>query len=110
MKPETALHKLRNLYRDAHSCPKEFISDDNVLKWAGDSIGLEDWATYKIRHGGWGYTVCAATIREASRLFLIARNAPRQAPTDQELFDPLLPADPLPEAETQEQAQEEGDS
>lgn len=107
MNPRTALHKLRQLYRDAHHCPPDYVFDHNVLKWAGDSIGLDDWATYKIRHCGWGFPVCAATIREASKLFLMARNAPLQPPTDQERFDPLLPAEPLDEAEPQDQAQEQ---
>ncbi len=64
---ETALHRLRVLYRDAHHCDAD--SDALVLKWAGDENTLTTWATAQIRYRGWGFQVTAATVNEARKLY-----------------------------------------
>ena len=74
--PETALHRLRRLYRDAHHCDPQ--SDDLVLAWAEKP---ELWAEHKIRFGGWGFIVTEATVREARQLFRRATiNTTQQEP------------------------------
>jgi hypothetical protein len=74
--PETARHRLRKLYRDAHHC--DAPSDDIMLAWAEKP---ELWAEHKIRFGGWGFIVTEATVREAKQLF---RRATTNLPLQQE--------------------------
>lgn len=61
--PETALHRLKRLYRDAHHCEPE--SDHLALEWARNP-GL--WATHQIRYRGWSYEAADATVRTARQL------------------------------------------
>jgi hypothetical protein len=60
---ETALHRLRKLYRDAHHC--EPPSDQHAIDWAAKP---ELWAEHQIRFRGWGWIVTESTVREARRL------------------------------------------
>lgn len=60
---QTATHRLRKLYRDAHHC--DAPSDGHLLDWAAKP---ERWAEYQIRFGNWSYHVAEATVREARRL------------------------------------------
>lgn len=61
--PETALHRLRKLYRDAHHC--DAPSDQHAIDWAK---ALELWATHQIRFRNWSWEATEATVREARRL------------------------------------------
>lgn len=63
--PETALHRLRKLYRDAHHC--EPPTDGHVLEWTKPVV-LEVWATHQIRYHGWSFMATEATVKEARRL------------------------------------------
>lgn len=63
LKPETAIHRLRKLYRDAHHC--EPATDQHAIDWARKP---ELWAEHKIRFGGWSYHATEATVRECRRL------------------------------------------
>jgi hypothetical protein len=64
MDPQTALHRLRRLYRDAHHC--EPPSDQHAIDWAKSP---ELWAKHQIRFRNWGYLATEATVRECRRLF-----------------------------------------
>ena len=64
IEPETALHRLRKLYRDAHHC--EPPSDGHLYDWAAKP---ERWAEYQIRYSNWSWHATEATVREARRLF-----------------------------------------
>lgn len=61
--PETALHRLRRLYRDAHHC--EPPTDGHAINWAAKP---ELWAEHQIRFRGWSFHVVESTVREARRL------------------------------------------
>lgn len=61
---ETAFHRLRKLYRDAHHC--EPPTDQHAIEWAGKP---ELWAEHQIRYRGWSYQATEATVREARKLF-----------------------------------------
>lgn len=61
--PETALHRLRKLYRDAHHC--DAPSDQHAIDWAK---APELWAENQIRFRGWSWHVTESTVREARRL------------------------------------------
>lgn len=84
--PETALHRLRNLYRDAHHCEPE--SDAIALRWAGNENVLMAWATAQIRYRSWGFQVTQATVNEARKLY---RRASKLKIDGQDPFDPLAP-------------------
>ena len=60
---ETALHRLRVLYRDAHHCDPP--TDDHALQWAANP---ELWAEYQIRFRNWSWYATEATVREARKL------------------------------------------
>lgn len=64
LSPETALHRLRKLYRDAHHC--EPPSEGHLYDWAAKP---ELWAEHQIRFRGWSWHATEATVREARRLF-----------------------------------------
>lgn len=88
------LSRLRKLYKDAHKVPHE-PSDADVLRWAD---APELWAEHQIRHRGWSWEVCEATIRNcrimrrrARRAVEAAAPAPAPAPTGTDPFDPLMP-------------------
>ena len=72
---ETALHRLRKLYRDAHHC--EPPSDQHAIEWAAKP---ELWAEHQIRFRGWGWIVTESTVRQARRLHnrITAANLPAQ--------------------------------
>lgn len=72
LSPETALHRLRKLYTDAHHC--EPPSDDHVLEWARKP---ELWAEHQIRFRNWSWHATEATVREARKLY----NRTQQAAT-----------------------------
>jgi hypothetical protein len=61
--PQTALHQLRRLYRDAHHC--DAPTDDHAREWARNPV---HWATNQIRYRGWDFSATEATVREAKRL------------------------------------------
>ena len=63
LSPETALHRLRKLYRDAHHC--DAPSDGHLFDWAAKP---ELWAEHQIRFRGWSWHVTESTVREARRL------------------------------------------
>lgn len=86
LSPETALHRLRKLYRDAHHC--EPPTDNHALNWAA---GPELWATHQIRFRNWSWEATEATVREARRLHnrLQVIGLPVQQSDDP--FDPLMP-------------------
>lgn len=73
--PETALHRLRRLYRDAHHC--EAPTDQHAIDWAK---APELWAEHQIRFRGWGFIVTESTVREARKLYnrIHAANLPLQ--------------------------------
>jgi hypothetical protein len=75
IKPETAIHQLRKLYRDAHHC--EPATDQHAIDWAAKP---ERWAEYEIRFHNKSWYVCEATVREARRLHnrIQAANLPLQ--------------------------------
>lgn len=87
LSPETVLHRLRRLYRDAHHC--EPPTDQHAIDWANDPVL---WATHQIRFRNWSWEATEATVREARRLHnrIIAAGIPLQQ--GQDPFDPLLPA------------------
>jgi hypothetical protein len=60
---ETAQHRLRKLYRDAHHC--EPPSEGHAINWAAKP---ELWAEHQIRFRGWSYQATESTVREARRL------------------------------------------
>lgn len=62
--PETALHRLRGLYRDAWHCDPS--SDELVLRWAEKP---EAWAEIQIRHRGWSWHATEATVRACRQLY-----------------------------------------
>ena len=61
---ETALHRLRKLYRDAHHC--EPPTDQHAIDWAK---APELWAEHQIRFRNWSYHATDATVREARKLY-----------------------------------------
>ncbi len=61
--PETAIHRLRKLYADAHHC--EPPTDGHAINWAAKP---ELWAEHQIRYRNWSYQATEATVREARRL------------------------------------------
>lgn len=63
LSPETALHRLRRLYRDAFHC--EPPSDQHAIDWAAKP---ELWGEHQIRFRGWSWQATEATIRDARRL------------------------------------------
>ena len=65
LSPETSLHRLRKLYRDAHHCDP--ASDQHALRWAGKPE-LEKWAEHQIRFREWSWFATEATVKEARRL------------------------------------------
>ena len=73
--PETALHRLRKLYRDAHHCDP--ATDDHAINWAAKP---ELWAEHQIRFRNWSWHATEATVREARRLHnrIAAANLPLQ--------------------------------
>lgn len=73
--PDTAMHRLRRLYRDAHHC--EPPTDQHAIEWAAKP---EKWAELEIRFRNKSWYVCEATVREARRLTnrIIAAGAPLQ--------------------------------
>lgn len=73
--PETALHRLRKLYRDAHHC--DAPSDQHAIDWAK---APELWAEHQIRFRGWSWHVTESTVREARRLYnrITVTNLPQQ--------------------------------
>jgi hypothetical protein len=81
MTPETALHRLRRLYRDAHHC--EPATDQHAIDWAK---APELWAEHQIRYRGWSWHVTEATVREARRLYnrIQVANLPLQQQEQQE--------------------------
>lgn len=78
--PETALHRLRKLYRDAHHC--EPPTDDHAINWAAKP---ELWAEHQIRFYNWSWQVTEATVRECRRLHnrITAANLPMQQQEEQ---------------------------
>lgn len=62
--PETALHRLRKLYRDAHHC--DAPSDQHAIDWAK---APELWAEHQIRFRNWSWHATESTVREARRLY-----------------------------------------
>jgi len=72
---QTALHRLRKLYRDANHC--DAATDELAIAWAEKP---ERWAEHKIRFGGWGYIVTEATVREARQLHRRITAAQQQDP------------------------------
>lgn len=64
IKPETALHRLRILYRDAHHCDPP--TDGHAIDWAAKP---ELWAEHQIRFRGWSWHATEATVREARKLY-----------------------------------------
>ncbi len=56
--PETAMFRLRRLYRDANHCDCQ--SNEQALTWA---LKPEDWATYQIRFRNWSFYVTEATVK-----------------------------------------------
>lgn len=60
---DTALHRLRKLYADAHHC--EPPTDQHALDW---SAKPELWAEHQIRFRNWSWHATEATVREARRL------------------------------------------
>lgn len=75
LKPETAMVRLRKLYRDAHHC--EPPSDGHALAWAAKP---ELWAEHQIRFRNWSWHATESTVREARKLSnrLSALNLPMQ--------------------------------
>lgn len=63
MKPETALHRLRKLFYDAHHC--HAATDQQALDWAAKP---EIWAEHQIRFRGWSWYATEATVRSAREL------------------------------------------
>lgn len=84
---DTALHRLRRLYRDAHHC--EPASDQHALEWAGKP---ELWATHQIRFRNWSWEATEATVREARRLFNRIQASNLQLQQGADPFDPLMPS------------------
>lgn len=73
MTPETALNRLRKLYRDAHHCDP--ASDDLVLRWAEKP---ELWAEHQIRFRNWTWYATEATVKLCRQLSRRARLAAQQ--------------------------------
>ncbi len=63
LKPETAIHRLRKLYRDAHH--RDPANDQHAVNWAAKP---ELWAEHQIRFRNWSWHATEATVREARRL------------------------------------------
>lgn len=61
---ETALHRLRKLYRDAHHC--DAPTDQHANDWAK---APEQWAEHQIRYRNWSWHATEATVREARKLY-----------------------------------------
>lgn len=87
MRPQTAIHRLRRLYRDAHHCDP--ASDALAMEWAARP---ERWAEYQVRHRGWSWHAAEATVREARKLHARLTAAGFQATASEDPFDPLLPS------------------
>lgn len=75
LSPETALHRLRKLYYDAHHCQPP--TDQHALDWAAKP---ELWAEHQIRFRGWSWYATESTVRSARQLHnrLKANNLPIQ--------------------------------
>jgi hypothetical protein len=87
LSPETAMVRLRRLYRDANHC--DATSNELALNWAFDP---EIWATHKIRYGNWGFAVAEATVRNCRTLTArIANAAEAQGITINELIATFPP-------------------
>jgi hypothetical protein len=73
--PQTALHRLLKLYRDAHHC--DAPTNQHALDWARSP---ELWAEHQVRYRGWSWHAAEATVREARRLSnrLVAAELPTQ--------------------------------
>jgi hypothetical protein len=94
--PETAMLRLRRLFRDANHCDCQ--SNQQALAWA---LKPEQWAEHQIRFRNWSWFVCEATVKNC-RIFTnrIIRAAQEQGVTAEELvasFD--FPASPELEPE-----------
>ena len=63
MKRETALHRLRKLFYDAHHC--DAATDQHALDWAAKP---ELWAEHQIRYRGWSWHAAESTVRNARTL------------------------------------------
>jgi hypothetical protein len=72
---DTALHRLRKLYVDAHHC--EPPSDGHAINWAAKP---ETWAEHQIRYRNWSWHATEATVKEARRLSnrIAAASLPQQ--------------------------------
>lgn len=79
MKPETAMHRLRKLYRDANHC--EAPTDGHAIAWAAKP---ERWAEHQIRFRDWSWHATEATVKEARRLYnrISVMNLPLQQQGD----------------------------
>ncbi|MEN9767465.1 MAG: hypothetical protein RLZZ32_1425 [Cyanobacteriota bacterium] len=82
--PETALHRLKLLYRDANHCDPP--TEAHVIRWAQKP---ELWATHKIRHSEWSWQAAEAVVRECRRLIRRAQQA--NITPGQDPYDPLMP-------------------
>jgi len=60
---ETAQHRLRKLYRDAHHC--DAPTDQHATDWAK---APELWAEHQIRFRNWSWHATEPTVREARKL------------------------------------------
>jgi hypothetical protein len=60
---ETAMVRLRRLYRDANHC--DASTNQLVLRWA---LAPEIWAEHQIRYRNWGFLVTEATVRQCRSL------------------------------------------
>jgi len=94
--PETAMFRLRRLYRDANHCDCQ--SNEQALTWA---LKPEDWATYQIRFRNWSFYVAEATVKNCRVLTnRLSRAAQDRGLTPIELVSSLsFPASPELEPE-----------
>lgn len=87
LSPETAMVRLRRLYRDANHC--DATSNELAHKWA---LAPEIWAEHQIRFRNWGYAVTEATVRNCRLLTArIATAAASQGITVNELIATFPP-------------------
>jgi hypothetical protein len=94
--PETAMVRLRRLFRDANYCQCQ--SNEQALNWA---LKPEVWAEQQIRFRNWSWFVCEATVKNARVLTnRIVRAAQDRGLTAQELVSSFpFPASPELEPE-----------
>ncbi len=94
--PETAMVRLRRLYRDAnHTQPQ---SNEQAITWA---LKPELWAEHQIRFRNWSWYVCEATIRQCRTLANRITRAAEEAGATPEAFVATLPFPESPELEVE---------